>query len=226
MTNLIVNNKKYVKENSKISVDYIHSDNLNEIEKGIKQTLKGVLLSKKAICIALARIKNRELYRQVFINSFKEYLQKKRIPLNYSTALDYSIIGEMLLKYENELKNVHFGEENGLQKLLLLEKGLSNYKDQPQLVFKKISEDSYRNFKLFVNNNEKKKSKHKGKEDVLLLKDFSVKTEDERIYLLPIDLDVLWLNKDIEHKLGIPGIYKKFQAKIIKAVKDFFSELL
>ena len=217
-------NREYLEE--KIFLDFLHSNRLTEIEKGIKETINGVILSKKAICIALAYVKIKELYKQININSFKEYLKIKRIPFNYSTALDYSIIGEMLIKYENELKNVNFKEETGLQKLLLLEKGLHNYKDQPQIVFEKIREISFRDFKAFVNNNNTNNngSKRIVKKQIQDIQDFSIKTEDERVFLLPFGLDVLWLNGDIEEKLGIPGLYKQFRKYIIKSVKDFFNQ--
>ncbi|MBN1696496.1 MAG: hypothetical protein JW881_03180 [Spirochaetales bacterium] len=208
--------------NSGISLDFIHSNNLDEIENGIKDTVNGVIFSKKAICIALAHIKEKELYKQIHVNSFKKYLKKERIPINYSTALDYSIIGEMLIKYEPELKSIDFNEEKGLQKLLLLEKGLNNYKERPRVVFENIKVKSYRDFKVFVNNhNNKVNTKNDHRENTDSLHEVSIKIEDERIFLSPSGLDILWLNGDVEDKLGVPGFYREFKKYIVKCVEEF-----
>ena len=40
-----------------VSLDYVHSEKLTEVESGISDTIKGVILSKKAVCVALANIK-------------------------------------------------------------------------------------------------------------------------------------------------------------------------
>jgi len=224
MSNYTRSSINFLRKKLAVSLDFIHSSTLNEIENGIQETAKGVIFSKKAICIALAQIKKKELYRQIKINNFKEYLKRKRIPFNYSTALDYSIIGEMFLKYKNELESVHFNEEDGLQKLLLLEKGLKNNKEHPQYVFRKIREDSFRDFKLFVNNNGRKESKQTLRKKIFNLQDISIKIEDETVSLFPEGIDILWFNRDIENRLGMPGIYKKFQKHIIESVNNFFQQ--
>ena len=71
-------------------------------------------------------------------------------------------------------------------------------------------------------NNKGKRLKGELQDDVLNFQDVSINIEDERIFLSPFGLDILWLNREIENKLGLPGFYKKFQKYIIKSVEDFF----
>jgi hypothetical protein len=170
---------------SLISLDFIYSNSLNEIEYGIKKIINGVILSKKAICIALARIKTNALFKQAKINTFKEYLKKMRIPIKYSTALDYAIIGEMLVRYKESLYEFEFKEEDGLKKLLLLEEGLRNHKSNPRIVFEKIKEATFSDFKRFVKNN---KGNRKSQLKQELPSNSLIRADGERIYLVPSNI--------------------------------------
>lgn len=108
-------------------LDYIHSKYLVEIEKGINKTVEGIVLSKKVLCIALARVKNEELYRQAGNGSFKEYLKSQRLNIAYSTAIEYCRIGEIFLEYKGQLERIEFREEHGLKKLLHPPKAFSTH---------------------------------------------------------------------------------------------------
>jgi hypothetical protein len=80
------------------SLDYINSDNADEIDLGIRETIKGVRLSILAVGIGLAKIKAQGLY-----------------------------IGEAYLKYRKELEKVGFSDEDGPTKLPYVDRALALY---------------------------------------------------------------------------------------------------
>ena len=221
MQTIIEGSNAFTPQLSPNDVSYIDSHSLFDIEQGIADSIRTMIQTKKAVCIALARIKQKELYRQADIGSFKDYLKTHRIPIRYSTAIDYSIIGEMLIKYEEELRYQQFEEEMGLQKLLLLEKGLSNHPDQPEAVFKRLNNDSFRDFRQFVSQ-KKTASEKKSDDSHEPSSSFFIRSDDERIYLMPHNIDLLWLNTDMEEELGIHGLNKKFHSYLLGVVKEFF----
>ena len=136
--------------NKNFPLDFIESDNIHEVETGIRETLAGIALSKAALCKALANIVTKKLYTQVEARSFFEYLEMGRIPLNYKTAKEYAKIGDAMLRYNDELESVHFKEEDGLKKLVYLEKALDRCEADRELVFEKIKENSLREFQHWI----------------------------------------------------------------------------
>jgi len=198
---------------------YIYSNDLKDIEIGMKDTIKGVIFSKKIICIALAQIKLKELYKQAHVSSFKDYLKAGRIPIKYSTAIDYSLIGEALLKYRALLENHDFKEEDGLKKLLLLDKALTKYKNKSEIVFQKIKGTSFRDFKRFVNK-DINDSLNTRKKTILSYTDLSIKADDECIYIEETGKEILWFNIDMEKDLGIDFILtKKIRTSVLNTIK-------
>ena len=133
-----------------VSLDFIHSDNLEEIEKGIRETVSGVVMSRAAVCKSLANIDKKRLYVQAGHGSFLQYLKAQRIPIKYKTAKEYAKIGDTLMRYEENLKNVCFNEEEGLKKLIFLDKALRNHAEEAEQVFKKVTESSLREFQRYA----------------------------------------------------------------------------
>lgn len=132
------------------SLDFINSEKLEEIEAGIKETIRGVELSKAAVCKSLANIDKKKLYKQIGFDSFLQYLGAERLPLNYKTAKEYVKIGDVLLRHEEELLTVDFQEENGLKKLMYLDRALQKHNSNPKQVFKNVKECSLRDFKAYA----------------------------------------------------------------------------
>ncbi len=132
------------------SLDFINSEKLEEIEAGIKETIRGVELSKAAVCKSLANIDKKKLYKQIGFNSFLQYLGAERLPLNYKTAKEYVKIGDVLLRHEGELLTVDFQEENGLKKLMYLDRALQKHNTNPKQVFENVKECSLRDFKAYA----------------------------------------------------------------------------
>ncbi len=132
------------------SLDFVESENIHEIEVGIRETLSGIALSKAALCKALANIDKKKLYTQVKARNFMEYLEMARIPLNYKTAKEYARIGDTMIRYDAELKSVEFKEEEGLKKLVYLDKALEQNVEDRETVFQKVKDSSLRDFKQWV----------------------------------------------------------------------------
>jgi hypothetical protein len=203
-----------------IYTDFMNSNNLHDIEKGVKDTINGMVFSKKIICIALAKIKIKELYKQAHISTFKEYLKTNRVPIKYSTAIDYSIIGEAFLKYHDILETINFKEEDGLKKLLFLDKALVKYNKRTDIVFSKIKESSFRGFKQFVNGNSHSPyNKHHYSHP--FASNLAIKVDEECIYVEPYGKEILWFNMDIGKELGIKnGVVTEIRRKVYQVVKE------
>lgn len=135
------------------SLDFVESENIIEIETGIRETLTGIALSKAALCKALANIDKKKLYKQVHAGSFLEYLDMARIPLNYKTAKEYAKIGDTMHRHESELTEIDFREEDGLKKLVYLDKALERCTEEGERVevFEKMKESSLRDFQSWIN---------------------------------------------------------------------------
>lgn len=133
-----------------VSLDFINSDNLQEIERGIRHTIQGVVLSKAAVCKSLANIDRKKLYRQAGADNFMQYLEAERIPIKYKTAKEYAKIGDVLMRHEEELDTVDFTEEDGLKKLMYLDRALEQTEEDRDQVYQKVKEYSLRDFKQFA----------------------------------------------------------------------------
>ena len=142
------------KDPARVSLDYIDSDDLSEIERGIRETLDGITLSKAALCKALSNIDRKRLYTQAGAESFLEYLELERLPVNYKTAKEYAKIGGMLIRHAGNLENIAFREEDGLKKLVYLDKALANHGEHPEEVFDRIKNASLREFQRFAREGE------------------------------------------------------------------------
>jgi len=150
LQNVSVNRNTGIARSRRISLDFTESDNIHEIEAGIRDTMDGIILSKAALCKALANIDKKRLYTQVRAGNFMEYLDMARIPINYKTAKEYAKIGDTMIRYDKELTSVDFSEEDGLKKLVYLDKALDQCPDDPEMVFQKVKESSLRDFQHWI----------------------------------------------------------------------------
>ncbi len=147
---------------NEFSLDFVESENIHEIETGIRETLSGIALSKAALCKALANIDTKKLYKQVQAGSFLEYLEMARIPLNYKTAKEYAKIGDTMLRFREELTSVDFREEDGLKKLVYLDKALDKCGEDREAVFEKVKESSLRDFQQWIRELEEEEQEESG----------------------------------------------------------------
>lgn len=201
-----------------VPLELINSDQLIHVEEGINAIIQGVVLSKLALCIALANVKQKQLYKQADLHSFKEYLKAKRIKIKYQTAHDYAQIGEVYLKYHHKLSKVKFNEECGLKKLLLLNDALEN--DKSDTVFTKLKTSSYRDFRRYIVGKRTKSARADFRVH-LKSSDFSLKEDDECIFLMPIDQEVVWFNNDLLKGMLTQKLYREFKKHIFESIYYF-----
>lgn len=145
-------------ERREYSLDFYRSQNLNEIEAGIRETQNGIQAASLAIALAIVRIDNMALYAQAKYRSFPDYLRQSDTRLNMpkQTVSDLKKIGETYLKNRSALQRIGFKEEGNLHKLRYLEMALQ--KHDPAEVFKRLKSESFRNFKDFAEGSERSDS--------------------------------------------------------------------
>lgn len=133
------------------SLDFLYSDNLEEIENGIKQAYLGVEASILVIALAIVKIEREALYIQAGYTSLTDYLNNSelRLKMPKQTVTTYKRIGEAYLKYKNELQKYGFIETGNLNKLRYLEAALEKHEDK-NAVFKMLNTATFREFLEFA----------------------------------------------------------------------------
>jgi hypothetical protein len=133
-----------------IELDYLQSNDLGTIEKGIRETTKGVDFANLVVALAFAKIDHEALYAQAGCKSYLEYLDKAEDRLNMSrqTMSDYKRIGEIYMEYKSQLQQVGFREEGNLHKLRYLPRALEQH--PPREVFNRLVRDSLRKFAAYA----------------------------------------------------------------------------
>lgn len=128
------------------NLDFLYSNDLEEIEEGIKETFQGVNFASLGICLAFAKIDREALYLQAGHKSYLQYLDQAEDRFNMSRQAmsDYKRIGETYLDHKADLQLSGFKEEGHLHKLRYLERALELHK--PEEVFRRIANDSLRGF--------------------------------------------------------------------------------
>ncbi len=199
------------------------SYDLCEIELAIRKAVQKAVRTKTTICIALARIKSRELYRQAGCSSFKEYLREQRIGLPYHTAYEYAKIGEIMHAYRDELQAVRFEEEAGLKKLLLLDHALRRNGNDRESVFAKLNESSYREFREYAYTGQSARADcPSAPSPGESLSGIQLDGTGECIVVKSLDREIIWFDTDMEQYLQTAGLARSFKLHILEAVKDFF----
>ena len=131
------------------SMDFANSDDAEEIDSGIRDSIKGVRLSILAMGMGLARLKAKGLYIDLDYRSMNDYLENlcDEMKIERSTAHNWLYIGEAYIKYRRDLERIEFSEADGPTKLPYVERALKIH-DKKE-VFRKIKDASIREFKVF-----------------------------------------------------------------------------
>jgi hypothetical protein len=137
-----------------ISLDYANSDDAEEIDAGIRETIKGVRLSILAMGLGLARLKTKGLFIDLNYHSMNDYLEKLCEDMNIerSTAHNWLYIGEAYIKYRRELERIEFSDADGPTKLPYVDRALEIH-DKKE-VFRKVKEATLREFKEYARGEE------------------------------------------------------------------------
>jgi hypothetical protein len=131
------------------SLDYANSDNAEEIDAGIRETIKGIRLSILAMGIALAKFKAKGLYVDLHYHSMNDYLESlcDEMQVERSTAHNWLYIGEAYSKYRRDLERVGFSDEDGPTKLPYVDRALELHEKRE--VFKNVKSMTLREFKVY-----------------------------------------------------------------------------
>ena len=135
-----------------ITLDYANSDIAQEIDTGIRETIRGIRVSILAMGLGLAKMKAQGLYVDLYnrddkpYHSMNDYLEELCDDMQVDRATIYSWlhIGEAFIKYKKELERIEFTDEDGPSKLLHVERALEFHKKQE--VFKNAKDMSLRKF--------------------------------------------------------------------------------
>ncbi len=203
----------------------LFSCDLVEIEATIRKAVQTAVRSRTTVCLALARIKTGELYRQVGCSSFKEYLRERRVGLPYHTAHEYARIGEILHAYRDELSAMRFDEETGLKKLLLLERALRRNGHDRSSVFGKLGSCSYRQFREYAC------AQRSARADCPVApfveeapSGIQLDGTGECIVMKSLGKEIIWFDTDLERCFPTPAQARSFKMHILDAVKGFFDQ--
>ena len=110
------------------ALDYVNSENPGEIDAGIRDTIRGIRLSHLAMGISLAKIKNNRLFKMLGFVNIKEYVLSLSNDYKTESSSIYTWlrVGEVYLKYNQDLNEIGFNDNDGPIKLLFLECALEN----------------------------------------------------------------------------------------------------
>ena len=135
-------------------LDCTVSENASEIDRGIRETIKGVRLSILAMGMGLAKLKAKGLYVDLGYHSMNDYLVKlcDDMQIERSTAHNWLYIGEAYIKYRKELERVDFSDEDGPTKLAYVDRALVVYDKRE--VFQNVKNMSLRKFKEYARGEE------------------------------------------------------------------------
>ena len=130
-------------------LDFTASCEAAEIDKRIRSSIKSIRLSVLAMGLGLARIKTRQLYKELGYDSIAHYIQKlcDDTKMDRTNIYKWLYIGKAYLKYQNDLEQIGFNDSDGPTKLPYLERALEA--NQKKEVFEKVKIMSFREFVAF-----------------------------------------------------------------------------
>ena len=136
----------YMANEDKIYLDYVKSDDPAEIDRGMRETVKGVRFSILTMGLGLARIKSEDSFKKLKFRSMSAYVNRfcEDTKMDRSSIYGWLGIGEAYIKYRSELEMIGFSDSNGPSKLPYLERALAvSHKDE---VFKNLMNMTQQDF--------------------------------------------------------------------------------
>ncbi|MCL1837045.1 MAG: hypothetical protein FWG46_05810 [Treponema sp.] len=126
------------------------SSNAEEIDRGIRDTIKGIRVSILAMGLGLARIKAMDLYMVLNCQSMPAYIDRlsKETKMYRGSIYNWLYIGEAYIKYKNDLERIGFSDSDGPSKLPYLDRALAS--NRKKEVFNNIKSMSLREFASFA----------------------------------------------------------------------------
>jgi hypothetical protein len=133
-------------DNIQFTLDYVSSDKAEDIDAGIRETIKGVRMSIIAMGVGLAKIKAKGLYIDLKHHSMSKYIERlaEDTQMERSSVFNWLYVGEAYLAFRSELEKIGFTDEDGPTKLPYVSRALVLYPKRG--VFKNLKEMSMRAF--------------------------------------------------------------------------------
>jgi hypothetical protein len=137
---------KQIAAAGQFKLDFAYSDKPEEVDEGIRETIRGVKLSIMAMGIALYRLNIAGLYIDLGFRKFGEYIDGLVEDTGMSRANLYNwvYIGEAFVTHRAELEKIGFSDDDGPTKLPYLDRALNNHTKRE--VYKNLVSMSRRQF--------------------------------------------------------------------------------
>jgi len=147
--------------NAQYSIDFAYSQDAQEVDAGIRDTIRGVKLSIMAMGIALYRVDVSGLFIDLGFKKFGEYVDHlaEETGMSRTNIYNWEYIGEAYIKHRAELDKVGFSDDDGPTKLPFLSRALEYYPKRD--VFKNIKDMSKRQFEDWSRGQPAKAKKYK-----------------------------------------------------------------
>ena len=110
-----------------IPLDYADSTDAFEIDRGIRNSIRGIQLSILAMGIALANLKAGKLFIKLGYRNISAYIThlSGEYRMDRSTIHNWLYIGEAYIKYRSELEQIGFHDGDGPAKLYYLDRAIA-----------------------------------------------------------------------------------------------------
>ena len=133
-----------------ITLDYVFSEDPQLIDRGLRETMRGIHFSILVMAVGLTRMREEKLYLKLGYKKFSAYLhsfaeEKKR---SENQLYEWIKIGEVFFRYRQDLEAIGFDGTQGSSKLPFLEKALQ--KAPKEEVLSKLMTLSVRDFAAFA----------------------------------------------------------------------------
>jgi hypothetical protein len=128
------------------SLDFAYSQDAQEIDAGIRETIRGVKLSIMAMGIALYRVDVAGLFIDLGFRKFGEYIDHlaEETGMARTSLYNWEYIGQAYITHRADLDRIGFSDDDGPTKLPFLPRALEHYTKRE--VFKNIKDMSKREF--------------------------------------------------------------------------------
>lgn len=139
---------------STIPLDYLDSGDALEIDKGIRDSIRGIQFSTLAIGLGLANIKTKRFFAKLGYKNITAYIESicEEFRVDRSTVFKWLCIGEAYIKHRDELEQIGFTETDGPAKLAYLDRALSV--NERKEVFETVKSMSVREFAFYAKGRE------------------------------------------------------------------------
>lgn len=128
------------------SLDFAYSQDAQEVDAGIKETIRGVKVSIMAMGIALYRVDVSGLFIDLGFRKFGEYIDHlaEETGMARTSLYNWEYIGQAYITHRADLDKIGFSDDDGPTKLPFLGRALENHPKRE--VFRNLKDMSKREF--------------------------------------------------------------------------------